>query len=108
MARRLLRDLQHVQREHAPGRPGLRSQSQCHAGRSIGDCAVFHDNFLERRLAARDVDGQTAPPASSPNYLLSLASVANTLSLWTFHVDWATPANSTLTGPTNLAVAAFN
>ena len=59
-------------------------------------------------LLPGDVDGQTAPPASSPNYLLSLASVANTLSLWTFHVDWATPANSTLTGPTNLAVAAFN
>ena len=59
-------------------------------------------------LLPADVVGPTAPPAGSPNYLLSLASVANTLSLWTFHVDWTMSANSTLTGPTNLAVAAFN
>ena len=31
----------------------------------------------------------------------------NSLNLWKFHVDWATPANTTLTGPTNIPVAAF-
>src|SRR5438477_9397223 len=59
-------------------------------------------------LLPANFNGITAPPADAPNYLLSLASTANTLNLWTFHVDWSSPANSTLTGPTNLAVAAFN
>jgi hypothetical protein len=31
----------------------------------------------------------------------------NSLNLWKFHVDFATPANSTFTGPTNIPVAAF-
>ena len=59
-------------------------------------------------LLPADLDGNTAPPAGAPNYLLSLGASANALSLWSFHVDWNTPANSTFTGPTNLAVAAFN
>jgi len=59
-------------------------------------------------LLPANFNGITAPPADAPNYLLSLASTANTLNLWTFHVDWSSPANSTLTGPSNLAVAAFN
>jgi len=53
-------------------------------------------------------DGTNLPPTGSANYVLSLASTANNLSLWMFHVDWMTPSNSTLTGPTNLPVAAFN
>jgi len=32
---------------------------------------------------------------------------SNSLNLWKFHVDFATPANSTFTGPSTLAVAAF-
>ncbi|MEO8959338.1 MAG: hypothetical protein ABI304_10370, partial [Rudaea sp.] len=52
-----------------------------------------------------DLDGSIAPPAGSPNYLVNYGS--NSLNLWKFHVDWSTPANSTLTGPTNIAVAAF-
>ena len=59
-------------------------------------------------LLPADLDGSNLPAAGSPNYLLSLASVANNLGLWTFHVDWTTPSNSTLTGPTNLPAAAFN
>ena len=68
----------------------------------------FSTSSSDGGLLPADVDGPTAPPAGSPNYLLSLASVANNLSFWTFHVDWNTPANSTFTGPSNLAVAAFN
>ena len=52
-----------------------------------------------------DLDGSTAPPAGSPNYMVNFG--ANSLNLWKFHVDWANTANTTLTGPTNLAVAAF-
>ena len=46
------------------------------------------------------------PPAGTPNFFLSRGASPN-LRMWKFHVDWVTPANSTLTGPTNIAVAAY-
>jgi hypothetical protein len=57
-------------------------------------------------LLPADLDGATNPPAGAPNYQLSLGS--NALNFFKFHVDFATPANSTLTGPTSLAVPAFS
>src|SRR5439155_10437736 len=56
-------------------------------------------------LLPSDLDGSTAPPAGSPNFFLNFGT--NSLNLWKFHVDFATPANSTLIGPTNIPVAAF-
>ncbi|HEX8088157.1 MAG TPA: hypothetical protein VF762_04850 [Blastocatellia bacterium] len=69
-------------------------------------------------LLPSDLDGASAtlggpgstsstglPPAGSPNYLVNFGS--NSLNVWKFHVDWATPANTTLTGPTNIPVNAF-
>ncbi len=53
-----------------------------------------------------DLDGATAPPANSPNYLIAYDT--NSLDLWKFHVDWTTPANSTLNGPTNISVPSFS
>jgi hypothetical protein len=52
-----------------------------------------------------DLDGTTPPPAGSPNYLVFFGT--NNLNLFKFHVDFTTPANSTLTGPTAIPVAAF-
>ena len=52
-----------------------------------------------------DLDGTIAPPAGSPNYLLNFGT--NALNLWKFHVDFATPANTTLSAPTSIPVAAF-
>jgi hypothetical protein len=52
-----------------------------------------------------DVDSSTSPPAGAPNYLLNFDT--NVLDLWKFHVDWATPANTTLDGPTVIPVANF-
>src|SRR5207245_2675677 len=57
-------------------------------------------------LLPSDVDGSTAPPAGSPNFLLSFGT--NSLLRWKFHVDWTTPGNSTLTGPTSISVASFS
>ncbi len=57
-------------------------------------------------LLPADLDGITNPPANTPNYQLSLGT--NSLNVYKFHVDFATPANSTITGPTNLAVPAFS
>jgi hypothetical protein len=56
-------------------------------------------------LLPSDIDGNTAPPAGSPNYMLHFGT--NSLNLYKFHVDFATPSNSTFTGPTVIPVAAF-
>jgi hypothetical protein len=57
-------------------------------------------------LLPSDLDGNTAPPSGAPNYFLNFG--VNSLNLWKFHVDWASPGNTTLTGPANIPVAAFS
>ncbi len=57
-------------------------------------------------LLPSDLDGTTAPPAGSPNFVMNFG--ANSLNLWKFHVDFANSALSTFTGPTTIPVAAFN
>lgn len=54
-----------------------------------------------------DLDGLTSPPPGSPNYFVNLNAANNALDLWQFHVNWATPVNSTFTGPTIIPVAPF-
>jgi hypothetical protein len=55
-----------------------------------------------------DLDGSTAPPTGSPNYLMDVDAGTGALHLWKFHVNFATPNSSTFTGPTSLTgVAAF-
>ncbi len=58
-----------------------------------------------------DLDGP-APPAGSPNYFAELTADANgnttnQLSIFGFHADFTTPANSTFTGPTVINTAPF-
>lgn len=50
------------------------------------------------------------PPANTPAFFGSIPPVSSssTLNLWEFDVDWATPANSTFTGPTALSVTTFS
>ena len=57
-------------------------------------------------LLPADLDGSILPPAGSPNYLVNLGT--NSLNIWQFHVDWVNPSNTTLSGPVNVPVAAFN
>jgi uncharacterized protein YegP (UPF0339 family) len=55
------------------------------------------------------VDGTTAPPTGENEWFVGIdPSTANALAYWTFHVDWNNPANTTLTGPTNLPVSSFS
>jgi hypothetical protein len=56
-------------------------------------------------LLPSDMDGSIVPAAGEPNFYMDFTT--NALRMWKFHVDFATPANSTFTGPTNLAVASF-
>ena len=53
-----------------------------------------------------DLDGTTAPPAGSPEFFVNFGS--NSLNEWKFHVDFANPANTTLSSPINIPVAAFS
>ena len=70
-------------------------------------CFDLSNNYAS--LLASDWDGSTAPPAGSPNYEMEVDTVANVLEEWQFHVDYATPANSTFTGPTIVSgVAPFS
>src|SRR5437016_6976889 len=55
-----------------------------------------------------DVDGTTPPPAGEPAFFLGFDNNLSSLDLWKFHVDFTTPANSTLTGPTRLAITPFS
>jgi hypothetical protein len=57
-------------------------------------------------LLPANLDSPTQPPAGSPNYVVALDTTTS-LAFWKFHVDWATPANSTFTGPSSIAVASY-
>jgi len=57
-------------------------------------------------LLPSDLDGTAAPAVGEPN-LLARINTGTAVQVWQFHVDFVTPSNSTLTGPTSLAVASF-
>lgn len=57
-------------------------------------------------LLPSDLDGTTPPATGSPNYVVNFGT--NRLNLYKMHVDFATPSNSTFTGPTAITVASFS
>jgi hypothetical protein len=52
-------------------------------------------------LLPSDFDG-AVPPPGSPNFLMNIDPGSSALNLWKFHVDFATPKNSTLVGPISI------
>lgn len=58
-------------------------------------------------LLPSDVDSATPPPSGEPNFLLDLADSTH-LNFFRFHVDFADPANSTFSGPTEISVAPYS
>jgi len=69
------------------------------------DTVTFDAGSAYGSLLPANVRGPL-PPAGAPNYFASIEP-PDTLYLWEFHVDWATPGNSTFTGPTALPVAPY-
>ncbi|MGH9776547.1 MAG: hypothetical protein ACRD50_16570 [Candidatus Acidiferrales bacterium] len=59
-------------------------------------------------LLPSDVDGKTAPPAGEPAFFVAFDNNEASLDLWSLHVDFVTPANTTFSGPVNLPVSAFS
>ncbi len=72
-----------------------------------GTSQRFNLNSSYDPMLPSDLDGATLPLSGAPNPFAAFHGT-NRLRLWKFHVDWATPANSTFTGPTNLTTAAFD
>jgi hypothetical protein len=66
----------------------------------------FQNGTSVASLLPSDLDGSTAPPVGSPNFLLTLQTTTS-VNLFKFHVDFANPAASTFSGPTAIAVASF-
>jgi hypothetical protein len=66
---------------------------------------VCFDVPAQGGLVPSDVDGPTAPPAGSPNFVMNLGS--NRLNLWRFQTNWANPGASTFTGPVTIKTAPF-
>lgn len=68
----------------------------------------FHLPATYYGLEPADIDGPTPPPAGEAEHFVAYdQNVANSLLMWDMHVDWVTPANSTLSAPTSFAVAPF-
>src|SRR5207245_2422473 len=67
---------------------------------------LFYTGTAYGGLLASTLDGSRLPPAGSPNYLVALGTTSS-LATWKYHVDWATPSNSTFSLPTSLAVASY-
>lgn len=66
-------------------------------------------------LLPTDLDGVNLPPAGSPNYYMGsmddggpYGAPQDALTLWKFHVDFDTPANSTFTLANPIPVAPFD
>jgi len=67
---------------------------------------VCFDVSSQGGLLPSDLDGNTAPPAGSPNYVMNFGS--DSLNLWKFKVDWNNPNSSSLTGPISIKTAPFD
>jgi hypothetical protein len=56
-------------------------------------------------LLPADLDGVTPPPGGSPHFSMNLSTT--NLNLWKLKINWTSPANSTITGPVSIPVAAY-
>jgi Abnormal spindle-like microcephaly-assoc'd, ASPM-SPD-2-Hydin len=79
------------------------------AGISARPMQCFPQTGNDFGMLASDLDGPTAPPAGTPNFVMELDRNGSTtqLDLFKFHVDFANPLNSTFTGPILIPVANF-
>jgi len=61
----------------------------------------------EHTVLPASLDGTRVPPSGEPNFMVTLGT-STSLQYFRFHVDWTTPANSSLTGPTSLTVSSYS
>ena len=76
---------------------------------STAKLVCFQQDGNQFGMLPSDLDGATPPAAGTPNFVVELdPDGTNNLSMFNFHVDFGTPANSTFTGPTLIAVRRFH
>ena len=82
---------------------GLAATEQC--------VVIDGSNFLNNA----DIDGQGVPPRGAPNIIMAAGGTQlrnqfedDAIYVYKFHVDWSTPANTTVTGPVKIAVAPYH
>jgi PKD domain len=77
----------------------------------------YQQPFQYQYLLPASFTGSTLPPDGEPEYFGAIDTVCrgiicnttdSTLQLWRFHADFATPSNSSFSGPTDLSVASYN
>jgi hypothetical protein len=61
----------------------------------------------EDSLLPTDVDGSLPPSPGEPEFFLGTLDGSKHFNLWKFHADFATPSNSTFTGPVTLTTAPY-
>jgi hypothetical protein len=74
-------------------------------------CVIIDSvNFLNNA----DLDGKQLPPAGSPNIMLAAGGTQlrgrpsdSVIYVWKYHVDWADPSKTKVTGPQKIAVAPY-
>jgi hypothetical protein len=74
-------------------------------------CVIIDSvNFLNNA----DLDGKQLPPAGAPNIMIAAGGTQlrgrpsdSTLYVWKYHVDWADPSKTNVTGPEKVAVAPY-
>ena len=78
---------------------GASASTQCFSLNSSG----------ENTALPASLNGTTPPAAGTPEWLVGISpTTANALAYWRLHIDWTTPANSTLSTQTDLPVTAFS
>jgi hypothetical protein len=83
-------------------------RSRMLVGKSATLQCIQIDNAALTGMLPSDMDGPNPPPAGSPNYFLVEGPPhSNTLYLYRLHADFSNPANTTLTGPIQIAVAPY-
>ncbi len=82
-------------------------------GQSATEQCVILENVSFLNNA--DIDGKSEPPHGAPNIMMAAGGRQldkmfddDTISAWEFRVDWKTPANTHVVGPTMVGVAPYH
>lgn len=78
---------------------GAAASTQCFSLNSSGENTVL----------PATLNGTTPPAPGTPEWLVGISpTTGNALAYWQLHIDWTTPANSSLSAQTDLPVTAFS
>jgi len=74
---------------------------------------LYDNSYYAWSILPANAKGPTAPPANTPNYMITMDAneygppSVDQLVMWEYDVDWTNPGNTTWSGPVFLPVTAF-